>query len=114
MTDRAELIEAARLLLATHRDVEAVELLMEPDHTEDGICSVLLQQLTTSSPQPTARVMAAMALRCEEGIAGLFPTPQATSLDELLRRQSLAKAPRLRASAKARPSSGTIRSDLEP
>ena len=62
MTARAELIEAARLLLAAHRDVEAVELLMEPDRTEDGICSVLLQQLTASSPQPTARVMAAMAL----------------------------------------------------
>ena len=30
---------------------------------------------------------AAIALRCEDGLAGLFPEPAATSLDELLRRQ---------------------------
>jgi transcriptional regulator with XRE-family HTH domain len=32
-------------------------------------------------------VKAAVALRCEEGLEGLFPAPAATSLDDLLRQQ---------------------------
>ncbi len=32
-------------------------------------------------------VNAAIALRCEEGFAGLFPAPTASSMDELLQRQ---------------------------
>lgn len=32
-------------------------------------------------------VKAAFALRCEEGLAALFPEPAATSLDELLKRE---------------------------
>jgi transcriptional regulator with XRE-family HTH domain len=32
-------------------------------------------------------VKAAVALRCEDGLEGLFPTPAASSLDELLRQQ---------------------------
>lgn len=32
-------------------------------------------------------VNAAIALRCEEGIAGLFPAPAPSSMDELLRQQ---------------------------
>lgn len=35
-------------------------------------------------------VKAAVALRCEEGLDGLFPPPVASSLDELLRRQKIA------------------------
>ncbi len=33
-------------------------------------------------------VNAAIALRCEEGLAQLFPAPAASSLDELLQRQA--------------------------
>jgi transcriptional regulator with XRE-family HTH domain len=40
-------------------------------------------------------VNAAIALRCEQGLAQLFPAPAASNLDELLRRQTAA-APRLR------------------
>jgi transcriptional regulator with XRE-family HTH domain len=32
-------------------------------------------------------VKAAVALRCEEGLEGLFPAPAASSLDDLLRQQ---------------------------
>jgi len=45
-------------------------------------------------------VKAAVALRCEEGLAALFPEPAATSLDELLKREAAAgarRAPRRRA-----------------
>ena len=35
-------------------------------------------------------VNAAIALRCEDGLAQLFPPPVAASLDELLRRQAAA------------------------
>jgi hypothetical protein len=33
-------------------------------------------------------INAALALRCEDGISQLFPPPAASTLDELLRRQS--------------------------
>jgi transcriptional regulator with XRE-family HTH domain len=56
-------------------------------------------------------VKAALALRCEEGVAGLFPGPEATSMDELLRQQKLALAPRLRVSAKARATLNSAASD---
>jgi transcriptional regulator with XRE-family HTH domain len=43
-------------------------------------------------------INAAIVLRSEEGITGLFPAPAATSLDELLQRQAAATpAPRQRA-----------------
>ncbi|WP_395337616.1 helix-turn-helix transcriptional regulator (plasmid) [Novosphingobium sp. BL-8H] len=43
-------------------------------------------------------VRAAIALRCDEGIAALFPEPAARSMDELLEQQRKgAKAPRQRA-----------------
>lgn len=43
-------------------------------------------------------VRAAIALRCDEGIAALFPEPVARSMDELLQQQRKgAKAPRQRA-----------------
>ncbi len=43
-------------------------------------------------------VRAAIALRCDEGIAALFPEPAARSMDELLEQQrKAAKAPRQRA-----------------
>ena len=32
-------------------------------------------------------VRAAFVLRCEDGLAGLFPEPAASSMDELLRQQ---------------------------
>ena len=41
-------------------------------------------------------VNAAVALRCEQGLAQLFPAPAAGSLDELLARQAAAMAPRPR------------------
>jgi transcriptional regulator with XRE-family HTH domain len=34
-------------------------------------------------------VRAAIALRCEEGLGGLFPQPAAANLDDLLRQQTL-------------------------
>lgn len=44
-------------------------------------------------------IHAAVALRCEEGLSQLFPAPAASSLDELLRRQTVSaeSAPRKRA-----------------
>ena len=42
-------------------------------------------------------VKAAVALRCEEGLAGLFPRQHATSLDELLRREATVRPGRRRA-----------------
>ena len=41
-------------------------------------------------------VQAAVALRCEDNLALLFPGPAAASLDELLERQSAAAKPKLR------------------
>jgi transcriptional regulator with XRE-family HTH domain len=46
-------------------------------------------------------VKSAIALRCEEGLEGLFPAPVAKSMDELLASQS--QTPRLRARASRRP-----------
>ena len=46
-------------------------------------------------------VNAAIALRCEEGLAQLFPPPAAGSLDELLQRQAAA-GPRPRQRARRR------------
>ncbi|WP_121120149.1 helix-turn-helix domain-containing protein [Croceibacterium ferulae] len=48
-------------------------------------------------------VRAAVALRCEEGVAGVFPPVAASSMDELLRQQAAA-APKVRQRA---PSSRT-------
>ena len=39
-------------------------------------------------------VQAAIALRCEDNLALLFPAPLATSMDELLARQAAAATPR--------------------
>ena len=41
-------------------------------------------------------VNAAIALRCEQGLAQLFPVPAASSLDALLERQVAAAEPKLR------------------
>lgn len=41
-------------------------------------------------------VNAAIALRCEEGLGQLFPTPAATSLDDLLARQTALAKPKPR------------------
>jgi len=41
-------------------------------------------------------VNAAIALRCEEGVAGLFAAPQPGSMAELLEQQKAASAPRPR------------------
>jgi transcriptional regulator with XRE-family HTH domain len=49
-----------------------------------------------------ALVNAAIALRCEQGLARLFPPPAAGSLDELLERQAAAAAPRPRQRAPRR------------
>lgn len=46
-------------------------------------------------------VKAAIALRCEEGLEGLFPAPVARTMDELLKAQVTPK--RLRARASPRP-----------
>ena len=35
-------------------------------------------------------IRAAITLRCEQGLAGLFPQPPASSMDELLKRQQIA------------------------
>jgi transcriptional regulator with XRE-family HTH domain len=43
-------------------------------------------------------VKAAIALRCEEGLEGLFPAPVAASMDELLKLQSAPVRRRQRAS----------------
>lgn len=45
-------------------------------------------------------IQAAVALRCEDNLAGLFPPPAAASLDDLLRRQAAEAAakPRMRTS----------------
>lgn len=49
-------------------------------------------------------VRAAVALRCEDGLATLFPEPAATSMDELLRQQKAAAVadPRRRLRAPSR------------
>jgi transcriptional regulator with XRE-family HTH domain len=41
-------------------------------------------------------IQAAVALRCEDHLAGLFPPPAAASLDDLLKRQSAAALPKPR------------------
>lgn len=46
-------------------------------------------------------IRAAVALRCEEGLEGLFPAPMAKSMDELLAAQP--QAPRIRSRASRRP-----------
>ena len=47
-------------------------------------------------------VRAAIALRCEEGLEGLFPEPVAKSMDELLKAQVTPKRLRARASRRLR------------
>lgn len=37
-------------------------------------------------------IKAAVALRCEDGLEGLFPPPAATSLDDLLKHQAIGAA----------------------
>lgn len=48
-------------------------------------------------------VRAAIALRCDEGVAALFPEPVASSMDELLARQRAAAGHRRRRAGKAVP-----------
>jgi transcriptional regulator with XRE-family HTH domain len=47
-------------------------------------------------------VQAAVALRCEDKLASLFPAPVAVSLDELLQRQLAEAAPKARQRASRR------------
>ncbi len=51
-------------------------------------------------------VNAAIALRCEDGLARLFPAPAAGSMDELLERQT-AVSPKVRRRSPRRPASST-------
>lgn len=55
-------------------------------------------------------VRAAVALRCEDALATLFPEPAATSMDELLRQQKAAEAdePRRRLRAPSRKRSAEL------
>lgn len=46
-------------------------------------------------------VRAALALRCEQHLAALFPAPAATSMDMLLQQQKAAAGPKLRMRAPA-------------
>ncbi|WP_272799741.1 helix-turn-helix domain-containing protein [Sphingobium sp. AntQ-1] len=46
-------------------------------------------------------VRAAVALRCEQDLSGLFPAPPATSMDALLRQQKAAEARRSKARLRA-------------
>lgn len=48
-------------------------------------------------------VRAAIALRCDEDLAALFPEPAASSMDELLARQRLAAGRRRQRAGKAIP-----------
>ncbi len=49
-------------------------------------------------------IQAAIALRCEDNLASLFPAPAAASMDELLARQAAAATPKQRMRApRARP-----------
>lgn len=53
-------------------------------------------------------IQAAIALRCEDNLALLFPAPSATSMDELLARQAAAATPKrpmrvLRGRARVKP-----------
>lgn len=45
-------------------------------------------------------IKAAVALRCEDGFQTLFPAPAATSLDDLLKRQSMEATPPVRIRAR--------------
>ena len=47
-------------------------------------------------------VRAAVALRCEQDLAGLFPEPAASSMDELLERQRVAEAMKCKRAGRAR------------
>ncbi len=47
-------------------------------------------------------VNAAIALRCEEGLAGLFPAPAPSSMDELLQQQRTLSASKQRKRAPAK------------
>jgi transcriptional regulator with XRE-family HTH domain len=47
-------------------------------------------------------INAAIVLRCEEGLAQLFPMPAASSLDELLQRQAATEQPMMRKRAPRR------------
>lgn len=69
-----------------------------------GMSKSTWQRLEMSGQATTEHlVKAAIALRCEEGLAGLFPAPAPSSMDELLQHQkktASATKPRKRASAK--------------
>lgn len=45
-------------------------------------------------------VRAALILRCEHDLDGLFPAPPASSMDDLLKQQAKAKAPKMRRRAR--------------
>jgi len=46
-------------------------------------------------------VRAALILRCEHDLDGLFPAPPAASMDDLLKQQAKAKAPKMRRRARS-------------
>jgi transcriptional regulator with XRE-family HTH domain len=48
-------------------------------------------------------VRAAIALRCEQGVAALFPEPAASTMDELLMRQRMAAVPQRKRAGRTQP-----------
>ena len=71
-----------------------------------GMSKNTWQRLETFGQATTEHLVnAAIALRCEEGLAGLFPAPQPGSMDELLQQQkktASASKPRKRAPPKSK------------
>ncbi len=61
------------------------------------------QRMEAAGPSLVENLInAAVALRCEAGLSGLFPAPAASSLDELLRRQADAAAPKRKRAVRRR------------
>ncbi len=48
-------------------------------------------------------VRAAVALRCEQGVAALFPEPAASTMDELLMRQRMVAVPQRKRAGRTQP-----------
>lgn len=62
-----------------------------------------MEQEGKASIEDLAR--AAIALRCEEGLAALFPAPVAASMEELMRQQQKTEQPKRRLRAPSRKTS---------
>lgn len=71
-----------------------------------GITNRTWRRLETEGKGSLENVIkAAIALRCEEGLAALFPAPAAASLDALLKQQAASQLPPARRRARRRSSS---------